>query len=78
MNNAFVLMETQMMADRLRKEAGPEPKAQVELAFQLTLSRKPSPKEMDQSLSFLRSGGEQALVDFSQAMLNLNEFVYIQ
>jgi hypothetical protein len=32
---------------------------------------------LDESLTFLRSG-EQALVDFSQTMMNLNEFVYIQ
>jgi hypothetical protein len=78
MNNAFVLMETKTFAERLRKEAGADAKAQVQLAFALTLSRAPSPNELDESLSFLRSGGEQALVDFAQAMLNLNEFVYIQ
>jgi hypothetical protein len=78
MNNAFVLMETKTFAERLRKEAGADAKAQVQLAFALTLSRAPSPTELDESLSFLRSGGEQALVDFAQAMLNLNEFVYIQ
>jgi hypothetical protein len=61
----------------LRKEAGADAKAQVDLAFQLTLSRKPSGKELDESLTFLKSG-ERALVDFSQTMLNLNEFVYIQ
>ncbi|HYP09778.1 MAG TPA: PSD1 and planctomycete cytochrome C domain-containing protein [Bryobacteraceae bacterium] len=78
MNNAFVLMEAQKFSERLRKEAGADSKRQVELAFALTLSRKPSGKEMDEALSFLRAGGEQSLLDFSQAMLNLNEFVYIQ
>jgi mono/diheme cytochrome c family protein len=76
MNNAFVLMEAEKFADRLRREAGPDPAEQADLAFQLTLSRKPSAKELKESVAFLRSG-EQSLLDFSQAMLNLNEFVYI-
>jgi hypothetical protein len=78
MNNSFVLMEAQKFAERLRKEAGADAKRQVDHAFRLTVSRTPSGKEMDDALTFLRNGGEQALVDFSQAMLNLNEFVYIQ
>jgi hypothetical protein len=76
MNNAFVLMEAKKFAERLRKEAGPDPAEQVDLAFQLALSRKPSSKELKESVAFLRTG-EQSLLDFSQAMLNLNEFVYI-
>jgi mono/diheme cytochrome c family protein len=76
MNNAFVLMEANKFAERLRKEGGTDPAEQIDRAFQLTLSRKPTPKEREQSLAFLRTG-ENALTDFSQVMLNLNEFVYI-
>ena len=77
MNNSFVLMEVKMFADRLRKEAGTDPSEQVDLAFQLALSRKPTAKEQQQSTAFLRSG-ENALQDFCQAMINLNEFAFIQ
>ena len=76
MNNAFVLMEANKFAERLRKEGGTDPAEQIDRAFQLTLSRKPTPKEREESLAFLRTG-ENALTDFSQVMLNLNEFVYI-
>jgi hypothetical protein len=76
MNNAFVLMEAEKFAERLKTEAGSDPAKQVDLAFQLTLSRKPEPTELRASLAFLKDG-EQSLLDFSQAMLNLNEFVYI-
>lgn len=76
MNNAFVLMEAGKFAERLRKEAGTDPSEQVDLAFQLALSRKPTSKELEQSVAFLRTGNN-ALTDFSQVMLNLNEFVYI-
>jgi mono/diheme cytochrome c family protein len=75
MNNAFVLMEAKMFADRLRKQAGADPSEQVDLAFQLALSRKPTAKEQQQAVAFLR-GGE--LTDFAQVMFNLNEFAFIQ
>jgi hypothetical protein len=76
MNNAFVHQEAKMFADRLRKEAGPDPSERVEMAFQLALSRPPGEKERQESLAFLK-GGDESLVDFCQVMLNLNEFVYI-
>ena len=76
MNNAFVLMEAKMFADRIRKEAGTDVREQVDLAFQLALSRKPTAKELEQSTAFLRNDPE-ALPDFCQAVVNLNEFVFI-
>ncbi len=77
MNNSFVLMEAKLFADRLRKEAGADPTEQVDLAFQLALGRKPSSSEREQSVQFLRAGTE-VLPDFCQAIINLNEFAFIQ
>jgi hypothetical protein len=74
MNNAFVLMEARIFAERLRKEAGADPAEQVDLAFQLALGRKPTASELKESVAFLH-GGE--LSDFAQAMMNLNEFAFI-
>jgi cytochrome c553 len=76
MNNAFVLMEARIFAERLRREAGNDPARQADLAFQLALARKPSALEQKQSIEFLRSG-EHALADFAQVMMNLNEFAFI-
>lgn len=76
MNNAFVLMEARTFAERLRKEAGTDPAEQVDLGFQLALSRKPSASEQKESVEFLRTG-EHALADFAQALMNLNEFAFI-
>ena len=76
MNNALVLQEAGIFAKRLEREAGAEPERQVHLAFHLALSRPPSKQEMVESLEFLRTPGN-ALVDFCQVMMNLNEFVYI-
>ena len=66
-----------MFADRLRKEAGADPTEQVDLAFQLALGRKPPANEREQSVAVpaRRTAG---LLDFCQAMINLNEFVFIQ
>jgi hypothetical protein len=76
MNNALVLMEAAKFAGRLRKEAGSDPAEQVDLAFQIALSRNPTPRELSQSTAFLRTG-EHALTDFAQVMFNLNEFAFI-
>jgi mono/diheme cytochrome c family protein len=76
MNNAFVRMEAEKFAERLVKEAGKKPASQVNHAFELALGRKPTAKELNESLAFLKSD-DKAPVDFSQVMLNLNEFVYI-
>ena len=54
MNNSMVLMEAKKFAERLRKEAGTDPTEQVDLAFQLALSRKPTLVERQQSVAFLR------------------------
>ena len=76
MNNAFVLMEAKMFAERLRREAGTDPAAQANLAFQLALSRPPSKTETETAVAFIRAD-DNGLVDFCQTVLNLNEFVYI-
>jgi hypothetical protein len=76
MNNAFVLDQAKRFAARLKQEAGDQPAAQVKRAFDLTLSRAPSPKELAEAVSFIGSAPE-GLVDFAQTIFNLNEFAYI-
>jgi hypothetical protein len=73
MNNDFVLDQAKRFAARLEREAGADPAAQVNLAFQLALSRPPSPKELTESVTFL---GEGPLADFAQTIFSLNEFSY--
>lgn len=77
MNNAFVLDQASRFADRLKKDAGESPTRQIDLAFQLTLSRPPSPTERDAAISFIAQSPE-GLRDFAHAIFNLNEFAYIQ
>ncbi len=76
MNSGFAMRQAQLFASRLEKEAGADAKAQIELAYRIALSRKPSGKELDLALSFV-SNNPTGLVDFCQTMFNLNEFAYI-
>ena len=77
MNNAAIFRQAKFFAQRLALEAGAEPEAQVERAFELALARKPRPEEKARAAAFIR-GNPTGLVDFCQTMFNLNEFVYRQ
>jgi hypothetical protein len=55
----------------------------VERAYLIALSRKPTSEERTAATRFLAAqaktagGPDQALADFCHALLNLNEFVYV-
>jgi hypothetical protein len=63
------------LADRLLREAGPEPERQVERAFALAAGRPPTAEERQLSLAFLQ---EQPRREFALAVLNLNGFLYVE
>jgi hypothetical protein len=75
MNNAFVLMEAGFFAERVKREAGEDPAAQAKRAFEIALGRPPTKLESDKAVAFI-SGDAHGLLDFCQAVFNLNEFVY--
>jgi cytochrome c553 len=89
MNNEFVLEQAKLFAERVTTEAGTDTAKQIARAFQIALHRQPSAKEQDWSLNFLKSqtnGYTQrkherpeaaALRDFCHALMNLNEFLYV-
>ncbi len=76
MNNSFVAVHAKRFSERLQKEAGNDRDKLISLAFEHALSRKPSESERSQAKEFLAKDSA-ALVDFCQALFNLNEFVYI-
>jgi hypothetical protein len=45
----------------------------VNLAFELALARRPSARELSESVAFLKEG---SLADFAQTIFSLNEFSY--
>jgi Protein of unknown function (DUF1553) len=77
MNNNFVILESKIFAERLRREAGDDPQAQVERAFRLALGRLPVAFERAKAVEFILSS-PNGLTEFCQALFNLNEFVYQQ
>jgi len=77
MNNNFVITEAKFFAERLRREAGDDARAQVDRAFRLALGRSPDEFERAKAVAFIR-GNPDGLAEFCQAIFNLNEFVYRQ
>jgi hypothetical protein len=84
MNNEFALQRAKVLAERVQaRAAGDDRDRQVELVFQLLLSRPPDEMEKALAAKFFAShrtseDGTPALVHFCQALLNVNEFVYLE
>jgi len=74
-NSPFMLQQAELFADRLRRDCGDDPSEQIVRAFWLCCSRKPEPAEVEESADFIATEGLPA---FCRAMLNCNEFVFLQ
>ncbi len=71
-----------------KKEAGPDPRERVELAYRLALGRAPSGTEIEDAMRFLSGQarqiasegiaepGQRALEGFALVLLNSNEYFY--
>jgi hypothetical protein len=84
LNGAFVHSQSAALANRLRSEAGSDPAAQVRLALRLALVHSPDPASVERGLKLLatlqnRNGlsADAALDFYCLAVLNLNEFLYL-
>jgi hypothetical protein len=75
LNDAFVVRQAQLFADRVSKEAGADPVKQIDLAYRIALTRPPNATELALSAEATRRG---ALADLAHVLFNLNEFVYIR
>ena len=73
-NSGFVLQQSEIFAERLRKEAGQNSAAQVRKAWQLAFNRLPDRSEAKGAVAFVKSEGLPALC---RAVLNANEFLFI-
>ncbi|PWU05463.1 MAG: hypothetical protein C5B51_14465 [Terriglobia bacterium] len=78
-NNEFFLLQAKHFAERVTREAGSDPAAQIKQVYRIAFSREPSARELQQSMEFLKkqakSGG--ALAEFAHVIFNTNEFLYI-
>ncbi len=80
LNDLTILSFAQSLAQRVVKEVGPKPEAQVERLIALTLCRQPTTEETAALAGFLqrhKGTATEALVDLGHAVLNLNEFLYV-
>jgi len=73
-NSNFVLIQSEILADRLRHEAGADPASQVRRAFELLYGRDPDPEERELSVAVIRA---QSLEAFARAMFNTSEFLFL-
>ena len=76
LNGPLALDASREFARRVEREAGAgaDPAAQVRLAFALALQRAPDAREERQCVEFLRS---RSVPELCRAILNLNEFIYV-
>ena len=84
MNDTLVRSCSAELAGKIEAQAGTNNAVCIENAFRQTLGRAPSSSELEKALQFLnrqtelRNGDRKAaLVDFCQALLSLNEFIYV-
>lgn len=81
LNNEFSLKRAQAFAERLQAAVGSDRNQQVDTAFRMALGRRPDDAERAASAQLLarpQDSGESALVLFCQALLNVNEFAYLE
>jgi hypothetical protein len=74
LNSAFVIQQAGYLADRVVKESGQDPTAQVTRAFHLAFQRGPGAKELPAAVRLVTTDGLPALC---RALLNANEFLYV-
>jgi hypothetical protein len=73
-NGDFVNRQSQHLANRLRRDAGPDTVKQIDLAYRLALVRPPTPGETQVMLDFLQ---RESLEQMCRVIFNLNEFAYV-
>jgi mono/diheme cytochrome c family protein len=91
LNSEFVLAEAGRMAERVRREAGADPEAQVVRAWRLAFAADPTAAECQAALAFLKEQTAyfqskaanksdrqlQALAGFCQTLVGSNRFLYV-
>jgi hypothetical protein len=75
MNSDFAQQQARALAARLERDCGADGDCRVRRAYKLTLGRAPAAAESSMAREFFSGRGK--LEDFTLALLNRNEFVYI-
>ncbi len=75
MHNGFVLAQSRRLGERIAREAPAERARQIELAYEIALSRPPTEEERRLGMDFLE---RHTLADLAHVLVNLNEFIYLR
>ena len=73
-NSSFITQQSDLLAKRLRTEAGEAPDAQAAFAFRLFYARPPDAYEQLSSAEMIRTHGLQS---FARALYNTSEFLFV-
>jgi hypothetical protein len=74
LNSTFMTQQAEIMAKRLRREAGDDVSKQISRAFALFYNREPTVEERADAATLIKQHG---LESFCRALLNTNEFLFI-
>jgi hypothetical protein len=74
MNGAQAVQAARALAARVEQMAGADAAKRVRAAFSLTFEREPAPDELNACLDLLKA---RSLPELCRALLNVNEFVYV-
>ena len=72
LNSTFAMQQSELLAERLEKDAGKEADAQVKRAFQLAYQREPQANELAAAVDLISAHG---LALFCRALFNTSEFM---
>ncbi|MGL6074405.1 MAG: PSD1 and planctomycete cytochrome C domain-containing protein [Fimbriiglobus sp.] len=75
MNNPFVLKQSQVFAERLKREASTD-EARIRLAYRLAYTRDAKPDEVQRALRYVQE--TKNWPNFTHAILASNEFLYLR
>jgi hypothetical protein len=79
LNSDFSVQRAKALARRVERLAGDDGAQQIASAFRLALGRQPDAKERELAQRFFeRVESSSALAQYCQALMNLNEFVYLE
>jgi hypothetical protein len=74
LNSSLAIEAAQALATRVEQDAGEDPARQIQRAFELALQRAPEELESNACKRLL---AKRSLAELCRALLNLNEFVYV-
>jgi hypothetical protein len=77
LNGKLAVDSSKALADRVVHEAPADQADRIERAYRLALGRSPDALEKRLAAEFLQNSGTTGLADLCLALLNLNEFVYV-